>query len=197
MSEPLLAAFGESDPGLLREKNEDTFYVDCRRGIFGVIDGMGGHAAGEEAARIACEVIVATLLNSEGDAEWRLREAITSANNTILQTAKEKPAWDSMACVLTFALIEGTDVTIGHVGDTRGYRLRGAAIERLTQDHSVVGELEERCIVTELEAMQHPSRNEVLRDVGSEKREPCDADFIDIYRSELREGDGLLLCTDG
>ncbi len=190
-------AFGASHQGRSRSTNEDAFYCDPKLGVFIVVDGMGGHAAGEQAARIACECLIETLSGSQGDPESRIREAITNANNTVFREAQKHPEWFGMACVLTVVLIDGGEVTVGHVGDTRLYRLRGAEIERVTRDHSLVGVLEERCTLTEVEAMRHPRRNEVSRDVGTQERSAGDADFIDIYQFVFAERDALLLCTDG
>jgi cell division protein FtsW (lipid II flippase)/serine/threonine protein phosphatase PrpC len=196
-SSPLLTAFGASHHGLARTTNEDAYYCDPKHGVFIVVDGMGGHAAGEHAARIACERLIAELSASNGDSETRVREAITNANNEVFRESQEHPEWCGMACVLTVVLIADGKVTVGHVGDTRLYRLRGSEIERLTHDHSLVGALEESCSVTELEAMRHPRRNEVLRDVGTQERAAADSDFIDIYQFNFPEGDALLVCSDG
>lgn len=190
-------AFGASHQGRARSTNEDAFYCDARHGVFIVVDGMGGHAAGEQAARIACESLIASLSGTHGDPENRIREAVANANNKVFREAQEHPEWLGMACVLTVILIDGGEVTVGHVGDTRLYRLRGAEIERVTRDHSVVGVLEETCTLTEVEAMRHPRRNEVSRDVGTQERSACDENFIDICRFVFAESDALLLCTDG
>ena len=108
-----------SDPGKRRKNNEDRYYIDPDRGIYAVIDGVGGQAAGETAAGVAVEVMRERLERQTGSAEERLREAITLANNEILRLSRTKPEWAGMACVLTVALVEEDIVTIGHVGDTR------------------------------------------------------------------------------
>src|SRR5436853_3680349 len=103
-----------SDTGRRRTKNEDRYYVDPDRGIYGVIDGVGGHAAGERAAEVAVEVIRARLERQTGTPEERLREAIALANNEIYKLSRSRPEWTGMACVLTIALIEEDVVTVGH-----------------------------------------------------------------------------------
>jgi serine/threonine protein phosphatase PrpC len=113
-----------SDPGKRRKNNEDRYYVDADRGIYAVIDGVGGQAAGETAAGVAVDEIRARLERQTGTPEERLREAITLANNEILRLSRTKAEWAGMACVLTVALIEDDIVTIGHVGDSRLYLLR-------------------------------------------------------------------------
>ncbi len=171
-----------TDTGFVRSNNEDRIYVDDGRGFYLVVDGMGGQEAGEQAAAIAVERIRARLERQTGTVEQRIREAITLANNNIFENAQSKPEWRGMACVLTAAVIEDGQVTIGHVGDSRLYRLKRGSIEKITHDHSPVGEREDRGEITEAEAMNHPRRNEVYRDVGSQEHTPDDEDFIEIQR---------------
>lgn len=186
-----------TDPGKRRRNNEDRFYVDADRGIYAVIDGVGGHAAGETAARIAVEVLTERLERQTGTPEERIREAITLANNEIFRLSRTKPEWAGMACVLTLALIEDDIATIGHVGDTRLYLLRAGEITKITHDHSPVGEREDHGEITEAEAMRHPRRNEIFRDVGSSERTPQESGFIEIETSLMTPDCLLLLCSDG
>jgi hypothetical protein len=102
-----------------------------------------------------------------------------------------------MACVLTVAVLENGSAVIGHVGDSRLYQLRRGEIRKITHDHSPVGEREDKGEIGETEAMRHPRRNEVFRDVGSEKHEPDDANFIEIERIPFDAESALLLCSDG
>src|ERR1700733_45777 len=115
---------GDSHPGMVRQNNEDRFHFDPDRGIFLVIDGVGGHAAGEKAADIAMERVRARLERQTGSAEERIREAITVANNEILQAAGSNPEWQGMACVMTVAVAENGRAVVGHVGDSRLYKVR-------------------------------------------------------------------------
>jgi PPM family protein phosphatase len=193
----LLRAAGDSHPGLHRETNEDRFYVDASRGLFMVVDGVGGHAAGERAADIAVALLRVRLERATGTVENRVREAIAMANNEIHRQASLRPEWRGMACVLTVAVIDVGSVVVGHVGDTRLYKLRAGRIEKLTRDHSPVGEREDAHELSELEAMRHPRRNEVYRDVGSDQHEPTDRDFIDVFRVPFEPDAALLLCSDG
>lgn len=186
-----------SDPGSVRENNEDRVYSDDARGFFVVIDGMGGHQAGEHAAEIALERIKSRLERQTDTIERRLREAITLANNAIFEAAGTKEEWGGMACVLTAAVIENGHATIGHVGDSRLYKIRQGKIEKITHDHSPVGEREDRGELTEPEAMHHPRRNEVFRDVGSEEHAPDDEEFIEIRKIPFEPDSALLLCSDG
>src|SRR5689334_4904859 len=187
----------ESDTGRMRDNNEDRFHCDPERGIFLVVDGIGGHAAGEKAADVALSMIRNRLERQTGTADERIREAITVANNEILRLARRNPEWDGMACVLTVAVVEGDSVSIGHVGDSRLYKIRGGRIEKITHDHSPVGEREDNLDISEADAMRHPRRNEVYRDVGSEEHTPDDADFIESIRIPFEPDSALVLCSDG
>jgi serine/threonine protein phosphatase PrpC len=186
-----------SDPGLLRSNNEDRVYVDEAAGIFLVVDGMGGRAAGELAAHTAAEVIPQQLGSSEGDVAGRVRQAITAANNEIYRLAADREECRGMGCVLTLAVAHEDQITVGHVGDSRLYLVWNGTLRKLTADHSPVGELEDQGELTEAAAMQHPRRNEVFRDVGSRPRDAEDEEFIQIKSFPFRPGAALLLCTDG
>jgi serine/threonine protein phosphatase PrpC len=191
------ASAAASDQGNVRGNNEDRVYANDARGTYAVVDGMGGHEAGEHAAEIAVERIRARLERQSGTAEQRLREAIALANNAIYEAAEEHPEWAGMACVLTAAVVEDGHATVGHVGDSRLYRIRRGAIEKVTSDHSPVGEREDAGELSEAEAMTHPRRNEVFRDVGSQVRTPDEEDFIEIRRVPFEPDAALLLCSDG
>lgn len=193
---PLRAA-GATHPGRVRSENEDRLYIDAERGFFLVADGVGGHAAGEVAASIAVDVIAQRLERPTWTAEQRVREAVALANNEILKQAQELPQHAGMTCVLTLAVITGERVTIGHVGDSRLYKLTGDGIVKLTHDHSPVGEREDAGELSEVDAMRHPRRNEVFRDVGSAFREPDDRDFVEVVEATFESGSALLLCSDG
>ena len=185
-----------SDQGV-RSNNEDVVHNDDERGIYFVIDGMGGHAAGEHAAQIARERLRGRLERATGTPAQRIREAIALANNAIFEAAQKNPDWTGMACVLTVAVVDGEAATVGHVGDSRLYKLRGVTMEKITHDHSPVGELEDSKQITESAAMMHPRRNEVFRDVGSAQRDPGEPNFIDIYEIAVEPDSALLLCSDG
>jgi len=186
-----------TDAGPTRTNNEDRVYADDANGIFLVIDGLGGHAAGEKAAEVALGVINRELGEETADPERRARRAITAANNEIFRLAEQQPEWRGMACVLTLVLLNGDRLTAAHVGDSRLYLLWSGTLRKLTSDHSPVGELEDLGQLTETEAMQHPRRHEVFRDVGSRLREPDEPDFVEIRSLPFHPAAALLLCTDG
>ena len=130
---------GHSDAGRKRAENEDRFFIDAQRGIFLVVDGLGGHAAGERAAEIAVDIISTRLSRRTGASDKRIQEAFALASTEIYEAASRNPEWAGMACVATLALIEGDQVTVGHVGDSRLYLLTPGTIEKITRDHSPRG----------------------------------------------------------
>jgi len=192
-----LSAAAASDTGLRRESNEDRYYCDPARGLFAVIDGVGGHAAGERAAEAALRMLRTRLERETGAAEERLREAITLANNEVFRLAQAEPDWSGMACVVTAALVRDGRLAVGHVGDTRLYVFRDGRVRKVTHDHSPIGEREDRGELDEQDAMRHPRRNEIYRDVGGEPRNPSDEEFIEILDLPFEDDSAILLCTDG
>jgi serine/threonine protein phosphatase PrpC len=158
---------------------------------------VGGHAAGEKAAETALQAIRAELVQADGDVTERIRRAIARANNEIYTLAEGDEAWRGMACVLTLAVMNDERITLGHVGDSRLYLIWNGSLKKLTSDHSPVGEREDRGELTEEEAMRHPRRHEVFRDVGSHYREPEDAEFIEVKEFSFKPDAAVLLCSDG
>jgi PPM family protein phosphatase len=227
MTEHSLDCGAATDTGLVREHNEDRYWTDPALGAFLVVDGVGGQAAGERAAEIAVAAIRewvghalvcqpagrpatpdARVRDAIGGTDhrpsWsvvppeaRVREAIAAANNRIYAEARENPELAGMACVLTLALVEGERVTVGHVGDSRLYLIGSGTIRKVTSDHSPVGEAEDAGEIGEEEAMAHPRRNEVFRDVGSRPRPADEPEFIEVRQCELPGGAAMLLCSDG
>jgi len=186
-----------SDRGRVRLENQDRVLVDDELGVFLVVDGLGGHAAGEKAAETALEVIRGELSRLEGGARQRVRQAIAAANNRICDLADENETWRGMACVLTLAVMDQDRVVVGHVGDSRLYLFWNGAMHKLTSDHSPVGEREERGELTEQEAMLHPRRHEVFRNLGSRRRKPDEDDFVEIKEFQFKPDAAMLLCSDG
>jgi serine/threonine protein phosphatase PrpC len=200
VSVPLAAKFhsaAATDTGLVRDRNEDRYWIDAERGVFLVVDGVGGQAAGELAAQTAVDAIRESIFDGGAAAAERVRAAITRANNRIFERARSAEELQGMACVLTLAVVEGGQITIGHVGDSRLYLFWNGAIRKLTSDHSPVGEEEDSGELSEAEAMLHPRRNEVFRDVGSRLHSAGDEDFIEIRQCRFRQDAAILLCSDG
>jgi serine/threonine protein phosphatase PrpC len=186
-----------SDPGRARENNEDRVLCDPERGIYAVIDGVGGESGGEIAAQTAMEILQARLSRRTTDASRLIREAIALANKQIWERAQANPALTGMSCVLTVAVVDDGQVTVGHVGDSRLYLLKSGQIKKVTRDHSPVGAREDTGEISEVEAMAHPRRNEIFRDVGSAPHEPDEEGFIDITRIAFEPDSALLICSDG
>src|ERR1022692_1392453 len=212
MTELPLECGAATDTGQVRERNEDRYWMDPARGSFLVVDGVGGQAAGERAAEIAVAAIRAQVGHASAcqpagrpaippearvSPAERVRQAIAAANHRIYAEALLYPQLAGMACVLTLALVEGEQVTVGHVGDSRLYLIGPGAIRKVTSDHSPVGEEEDAGEIGEEEAMAHPRRNEVFRDVGSCPRSADEGDFIEVRQCELPNDAAMLLCSDG
>jgi serine/threonine protein phosphatase PrpC len=192
-----LQAAAATDPGRERANNEDRVLCEPELGIFAVIDGVGGESAGEVAAETALEVLRARLSRRTTDADRLVREAIALANRQIYERALANPKLAGMSCVLTVAVLDGARVTVGHVGDSRLYLLLPDGIRKVTADHSPVGAREDAGELSEAEAMRHPRRNEIFRDVGSGPHEPEEASWIDVMEVPFDSDAALLLCSDG
>ncbi len=186
-----------TDLGRVRQNNEDLPFIDMDLGVFVVIDGVGGHLAGEEAAATALEMIYARLTRQTGSIASRIREAITLANNEVYERAKTNQDWAGMACVLTVAVAESNRLVVGHVGDTRMYKIHRGKIRKVTHDHSPVGLREDRGEISEAVAMKDPRRNEVFRDVGSKWHDTHDDDFIEVIAEHFEPDSAWIMCSDG
>ena len=171
--------------------------MDAARGVYGVIDGVGGSAAGEVAAAIARDVILHRLSRPLGTPGERVREAIAIANNEIFRRSERAAELRGMTCVVTLSIVTGDRLTIGHVGDSRLYTMRPHGLCKLTHDHSPVGEREDAREISEIEAMHHPRRNELFRDVGGALHDKDEDDFVEVIEAEWGPECALLLCTDG
>lgn len=186
-----------SDRGLNQKRplNEDSFLADGERGIFSVADGVGGAEAGEVASQTAIEVLDEAFKHRlEGaDIEDLMELAIQRANASIHQMAQDHVKFASMATTIVALHIKGNIATIGHVGDSRLYRLTPAGqLLRETDDHSVVEEEVRAGRMTAEQAANHPSKNVISRALGAEK----DVE-VDMKVLEVDEGTEFLLCTDG
>ncbi|MGB2756258.1 MAG: Stp1/IreP family PP2C-type Ser/Thr phosphatase [Acidimicrobiia bacterium] len=172
--------------GRVRSSNEDSYLVDDELGIFAVADGMGGHAAGEVASSIALDAIRSSLQSGS-----TIDTAVNLANSSVREQAANDPSLQGMGTTLTLLSILGTP-TIGHVGDSRAYRLRDGDLQLLTDDHSLVAELVRAGRLTPEQAATHPRRSIITRALGADE-----SVTVDLVPIEIREGDRLLLCSDG
>ncbi|MBD2755829.1 PP2C family protein-serine/threonine phosphatase [Spirosoma validum] len=194
---------GQTDVGQRRKDNQDTFICSMiwaeSGALLAVIDGVGGYAGGEQAAAIAKESIEQYMTTPNGDPLSMLREAVVFANNQINKQRQQDHQLAHMCCVLTAAVVDHRSgkLYFVHVGDTRLYRYRQGMLEKLTHDHSLVGVREDANELTEAEAMHHPRRNEILREVGLTAHRVDDPDFLESGETDFLPGDQLLLCSDG
>ncbi|MEA2475250.1 MAG: family protein phosphatase [Thermoleophilaceae bacterium] len=178
-----------SDVGRARQSNEDSFFE--RSPLFAVADGMGGARAGEVASRMAVEELAA-MDDSGARAEERLREIARGANRRIYEMAQADSEHAGMGTTFTAVLVTGREVAVGHVGDSRLYRLRDGTFERLTDDHSLVEELVRQGKLTPEEAEVHPQRSIITRALGPEGDVQ-----VDTFTHAAKDGDVYLLCSDG
>ncbi len=194
---------GHTHPGRRRAANQDACIMRHLRAgdkaLAVVIDGVGGYAGGEKAAVIAKDCIEQYMQTPSGDTLTMLREAVIFANNQIAAERKKDQRFSGMCCVLTALVADALaqHIYYVHIGDTRLYRFRDGILLKLTRDHSFVGIREDAGEMTEAEAMAHPHRNQILREVGSSQHRLDDTDFMDYGSDALLPGDLLLLCSDG
>jgi PPM family protein phosphatase len=179
-----------SDTGRQRNANEDSFFV--RAPIFVVADGMGGAQAGEVASKTAADAFDIDL--PDGSPERVLRQTIATANRNIHDLARADPSRAGMGTTLTAVIVNARseEVAIGHVGDSRAYRLRAGRLEQLTRDHSLVEEMRRKGQITDAQAQDHPQRSIITRALGPEAEvEP------DVQTVPAGPGDVFLICSDG
>ena len=187
--------------GMLREHNEDTVAARPQSGLAVVADGMGGHNAGEVASRMAVDIVVegieAAFAGLAGRLDAKRAEAliagqIARANAVIHESGMTRPAHAGMGTTIVVALWYDASLSVGHVGDSRLYRLRGATLEQLTCDHSLAQQHVDRGTLTRENARNASIRNILTRAVGSEPEVSADLNTYAVV-----PGDVYLLCSDG
>jgi protein phosphatase len=179
-----------TDTGRQRSANEDSVFV--RAPVFVIADGMGGAQAGEVASKTSVETFDREL--PQGPPERVLKETIEGANRTIHKLARQDPSLAGMGTTTTAAILDerAEEVAIGHVGDSRAYRLRRGTLERLTRDHSLVEEMKRKGQLTEAQAEDHPQRSIITRALGPEPEVE-----VDVQTVPAQAGDVFLICSDG
>ena len=193
---------GKSDKGLLHNINEDAFCIiggDAGTPLLLVVaDGMGGHLAGDIASQTAISVIRGSIEETPFGAtsaeaiNARLTDLVQTANDMIYNKSRSEPGCYGMGTTLIIAVISDGKLTIAHVGDSCAYYVRDGAINKITTDHTYVEELIRIGTLTREEAARHPRRNVITKVVG------CMGKIIaDLYSVDLKEGDRILICTDG
>src|SRR5437899_5009900 len=198
---------GVTDMGRVRTNNEDCYRIVAPQNLFVLSDGMGGEAHGEVASALAVETVVkhcldadanpASLVLGEMQPGWcaktkRLSTAVHLANENIFKSAEENPERHGMGATLTAAWIDGTKLSIAHVGDSRAYLLRSGSLLQLTRDHSLVAEQVRRGILTAAEAEESNMQSVLLRALGAQAVIEVDAEEHTLFPRDV-----LLLCSDG
>jgi protein phosphatase len=193
-----LASIGASDVGRKRVHNEDSFLVMPESGLFCVADGLGGHASGEVASRMAVEELAAHFRATDSEPadrahEDRVAEAIRIANRSILARARSEPDLSGMGTTLVAGYFtEDGPLVVGHVGDSRAYLFRDGELRRLTEDHSLLQDFIRQSSPSAAEIDAFPHKSVIVRALGMR-----DDVAVDLSRVDVRERDVLLLCSDG
>ena len=181
---------GRTDAGRVRRRNEDSFVLDPP--IFAVADGMGGAQAGEVASRLAAAAFREYHDADRLEPAERVEAIIQEANRRIFERARTDAEASGMGTTVTAAILTNGRVSIGHVGDSRAYRIRDGELEQLTEDHSLVADLMRSGRLTPEEADAHPQRSVITRALGTDAEVDVDKVTVDV-----EPGDVFLLCSDG
>ena len=191
-----ISCAGNTDVGVVRSGNEDSFLLDCAQGLFIVADGMGGHAAGEVASEMAVRIIAAELGSlrglPDGEAGARMRSSIRKANAAIFERTLAEHEKRGMGTTATVMVLFSRRYLIGQVGDSRAYLLREGELLQLTKDHSYVQEQVDAGLLTPEQARTHPYSNVITRCVGANEDVAPD-----VYFGNLEQSDLVLLASDG
>ena len=193
--------FSLTDPGLVRDNNEDSVALDPDHQVAVLADGMGGYNAGEVASAMATTFVKTELGRwiAEGGSEASAREVrrameicIDNANRSIFNAANSNPLYAGMGTTLVMGVFQGARTLIGHVGDSRCYRLRQGSMVQLTRDHSLLQEQIDAGLISPEQAQYATHKNLVTRALGVE-----DTVLLEVSEYRAEEGDIYLLCSDG
>jgi len=212
-----ISAYGNTDEGLVREHNEDSYFLAPSEPLYVVADGMGGHNSGEVASRLAVAAIEAfyhrtagkdsvDLLQKSGRGRWpfgkrkrtagyeelRMEAAIQLANKEIIEQARLDDAKQGMGTTIVCLYFTSAGVFVGHVGDSRCYLLHDGQLRVVTEDHSLANEYVKMNILTKEDAEPFPYKNVIVRALGLAEQVQ-----VDIQKVEFAPGDVFLLCSDG
>jgi len=183
---------GKTDKGLVRKENEDAFCIEKDLGLLAIADGMGGHASGEVASKMAIEILSDSLKKEGEPLPDRLESGVKLANKMIYEVSRSQSQLNGMGTTLTAVQLDGKRLSIAHVGDSRAYLIRGGVIEQLTDDHTIVSEQVARGMITREEAARSDMRNILSKALGIAPEVD-----VDIEELTVSEGDQLVLCSDG
>ncbi|HEY4059580.1 MAG TPA: PP2C family serine/threonine-protein phosphatase, partial [Kofleriaceae bacterium] len=185
---------GDTNVGKVREQNEDSMIVDVERGLYVVLDGMGGANAGDIASQTARDAIHAFVAarKAQMDPKSLLTAAIQSGSAAVFGAAQAVRERHGMGTTCVGMLVDGEKVTVGHVGDSRAYLLRDGRLLQLTKDHTIVEELVGRGLLAPEDAERHPYKNVLSRNLGARPETR-----VDITEVVLQPGDRMMICSDG
>lgn len=190
-----MEATGITDIGKVRKTNEDSFLIsfDNEPYFMLVADGMGGHAAGEVASRLAAESIEKHIkdLGKNILDKSDIEEAVLAANRTIVEKVSKQPELEGMGTTLTLALLNTESYLIAQVGDSRAYLIEGNSAKKITKDHTYVQHLIDCGVIKTGAADDYPFKNIITRALGMQNLK------VDLYEGNWNVGDALLLCSDG
>lgn len=185
-----------SSIGLIRKQNEDSFCINKDLNLIAVADGMGGHRAGEVASSMAVKAFEDYLLENRNlladDSQDIMQKAVQAANRVIYEAAGSNSSQKGMGTTLTAAVLDGSNLLLAHVGDSRAYLIHNDKIKQITQDHSLVNEMVKNGSLTEEEANRHPQKNILTRALGTSPEVE-----IDLLKIKIKENDLIILCSDG
>ena len=196
-----MLGYGRTDIGKVRPKNEDSIYVSNEPigklgNLYIVADGMGGHRAGQVASNTAIEAFLAYLNKYQPDSTEEpldmLIGCINMANDAVYKLGRMYDEYSEMGTTFIAATIEGSNMFVAHVGDSRLYKISDNKIEQITNDHSLVAEMVRAGQLTEEEARVHPQRNCITRAVGTDSSVVSDGLIV-----RVKENDTILICSDG
>ena len=191
----------DTDSGLARDNNEDAVAFDVQTGLCILADGMGGYNAGEVASGMACAFIKSEMsrwlsqagLHASGKEVKRAMEiCVQNANHSIFNAANSNPQYTGMGTTLVVGVFQAGRLVLGHIGDSRCYRLRAGEFQQITKDHSLLQEQIDAGLITPEQALTAANKNLVTRALGVE-----DTVQLDVTEHRVQAGDLYLLCSDG
>ncbi|HRH18569.1 MAG TPA: Stp1/IreP family PP2C-type Ser/Thr phosphatase [Aquabacterium sp.] len=193
--------FSQTDTGRIRNNNEDSVAMDPAAGVAVLADGMGGYNAGEVASQMACDFILGEMVRwlfeasksaTDADVKRAMDICVDNANRAIFTAANSNPTFAGMGTTLVVTVVRPGRVLIGHIGDSRAYRLREGRLQQVTKDHSLLQEQIDAGILTPEQAAVSANKNLVTRAVGVE-----DFVLLETRVHDVQDGDTLLMCSDG
>jgi len=191
-----ISFFGKTDPGRVRKQNEDIFLINEEKHFCLVADGIGGSKAGGIASKIFAETVSDCFETAvdilENEAPGLIKKIFSTANSNILNHAMENQECSGMGCTAELILFFDNSYVLGHMGDSRTFRLRNGNLKQLTVDHSLVQEQISQGLITPEEAKKHSFKNIIIRAVGIEENP-----LLDILKGKILTSDRFLLCSDG